>query len=477
MTSRSLRFLFSLVALAVSLPAQADSLFNLTGSEHGFGDVVGPFLLAQQASRKDRVFVLIDDRAEKVLKTVLEQPDRPLVSSREMVFVRRHDLADLPKIHRHYETFRGARRLGLTTEQVETSLREKPALTIITQDLHSPYGRPDLPAETQLSGWSEIRRGSKRLYFSAAGLGQSRLGILEDESIQPYKGKSLREQRRLAQKQFPKDSWIHRVLGGVKHPQAQLTFAYGVHNEAYDDGKWKGYPGQLASYIDGLERMARDSGRPIFVFSPNTIELIQSTLRDSSLAKILTLEQAQALSPLSTKSVYIVSTGALSAKQFVALTAASDLPYMIEGDSALSAAVRLAKPFVMLKGPWGLFGIDGLSRALSEAGATWAEKIYPIHESPGADTPNFKELSLIANDAGAFVKLSQNARSWSESLEEIASYMEGKITAEQLSHRVNDPLLSASLKSVSATTPDSAFTALLNIKSQMLRTSACRASF
>jgi hypothetical protein len=435
--------------------ASADALFNLTGSVHGFGDVVGPYLLAAQVAQKsdssNRVFLLIDERAEKVLKTYLELGDQPLKSEGRFVFVKARDLSTLPPLDRLYETFRGARKAGLSTSEIVSQLKTLPKVTLIAQDLHSAFGRDSLPPFMKVSGWSEVRTSDRTFYFSAAGLGRDRIGVLDDASILPYQNKSLTQQRELAATRFESLGLLSQILRGRIFAKARLSFAYGVHNETFRDGPWRGYPGQLASYVKGLEAIVKKSRRPVLVFSPNSKEILEQAMGPKNertpSTLVVSLEELKSKPRLSSESVYLVSTGPLSSSQFVALTAASDLPYMIEGDSALSAAVRLAKPFVMLKGPWGLFGIDGLSRALQEAGASWAPSVYPIHEQPGHDTPNFVHLEEIAQDARAFKNLARNAKSWSQQIETILSFAEGKISEESLLKEVRDPLLRASLTS------------------------------
>jgi hypothetical protein len=462
-------FLTLFFVLFGTSPARADSLFNLAGSVHGFGDVVGPYLLAKQAARHENLYLLIDDRAEKVLKTYLELGEKPLASTARMTFVRATDLPHLPPLDRFYETFRGARK-GPSTTEIESQLTTRPKITLITHDLHSPYGRESLPVNMKVSGWSEVRTADRTFYFSAAGLGSKRNGILDDDSILPFQNKTLEQQREIAAERFSPTSVVAKILRADVFSGAKLSFAYGVHNESFNEGAWRGYPGQLASYSRGLETIAAKNQTPVLVFSPNTKDVLQSTLGVSERTTVLSLEELANLKTLSTDRVYLVSTGALSSSQFVALTAASDLPYMIEGDSALSAAVRLAKPFVMLKGPWGLFGIDGLSLALTESGAPWAKSVYPIRQTPGDDTPDFSNLEEIAKDSEAFTRLGKNAQSWSERIEWILAYAEGRVPRSQLLAKIPDPLLRASLTQQG----ESSLLEMIRLKNQI---GSCRSAF
>ncbi|RZA05411.1 MAG: hypothetical protein EOP11_12875 [Proteobacteria bacterium] len=417
--------------------AKSASLYNLSGSEHGFGDVVGPFLLARAAAAKEKTYLLLDDRAEHVLKTFLESPGSlPPLSN--IVYVRKADLPALADVDRLLETFAGARG-GAVVDAANALPKGKPRTVLITQDLHSPHGRPYFPIDFQASGLGEVRGEGGTLYFSPAGLGRDRLGILGDPAVNAYADLSPAAQKAKAASLFA-DSYMGELLEKRRHPAALLSFAYGIHNEVFATERWQPYPGQFKSYLKGLRRIARQEGRPVVLFSPNKADVLRQALGGEAGA----VEEGEAFAKrkaLAKGRVYVVSTGNLSNSQFVALTAAADLPYMIEGDSAVSAAVRLGKPFVMMKGPWGLFGIDGLSRALTEAEAGWASRVYPILSEPGNDTPNFSSLDEIHRDASAFKNLRQNSRDWSSSLADIVALSEGSAEPEEIFRRWPDPML------------------------------------
>lgn len=417
--------------------AQAASLYNLTGSEHGFGDVVGPYLLAQAGANEDVTYLLLDDRAEQVLKTFLERP-AGLANSERLRFVRASDLPSLSGVTRIYETFAGAR--GGAKIDALSSLPPGERTVLVTQDLHSPYGRPYFPVEFRASGVGEVKGPRAHLFFSAAGLGRERLGILADPSVDVYANASSADRRSRAAEKFA-GSPMEALLKKERHPSALLSFAYGVHNEVFSSPRWKPYPGQFKSYVKGMARIARREGKPVVLFSPNKPEILREAMGKRAGGVLLSAEEFYAQGKLKAGRVHVVSTGNLSNSQFVALTAAADLPYLIEGDSALSAAVRMGKPFVMMKGPWGLFGIDGLSAALTEAGATWASTMYPVHDEPGNDTPNFARLDQVQDDAAAFRRLRENAQDWNRSLERITALAEGKAKPAEVLGELKDPLL------------------------------------
>ncbi len=473
---QSIRFLIVLLFhLAVSI-AEATSLFNLTGSVHGFGDVVGPYLLSKRMVESgETVYVLLDARAERVLKTFLETPGE-LVSREGIHFVRLEDLPELPKIDRLFEVFLGARSATGTNVDVRPYLRWQPETIIEAQDLHSPFGRPRFPLDLLATGVSQIKTSRGSLQFSAAGLGRERLGILVDKSVDRYVGKTLEERRALAAEVFGESSLIRELIQRTTHAEAKLGFAYGIHNEVFESEVWKPYPGQFASYLEGVKAIAQESGAPVILLSPNDRGALDKA-RGTVDAKILGLEDLAHLKSLKKKEVYVVATGPISNRQFVALTAVSDIPYLIEGDSSLSAAVRLGKPFAMLKGPWGLFGIDGLSRALSEAGATWAPTVYPIRDQQGTDAPNFSSLPQMARDTAVFSKLKANANDWAQSLLTIVALAEGRKNPVDVFAVIRDPLLRYSYETrfgkTTALRESEYFESILAAKSRL----SCRAAF
>lgn len=425
-------FLFAF-ALGLLPRAEAASLYNLMGSESGFGDVVGPYLLAKKGAAEEKTYLLLDDRAEMVMKTFLESPEA-LPAIKNIVFVRPGDLPSLHDVDRVYETFAGAR--GGAKLDPALHLPKAPRTTLVTQDLHSPHGRPYFPLPLRASGLGEVRSGAGHFYFSAAGLGRDRLGMLADPSVDAYVGLNAGDARAAAASHFGEGP-IGAILRREKHPAALLSFAYGIHNEVFANPPWKPYPGQFKSYLKGLARIARREGKPIVLFTPNKLDVLTQTGAGGAEE----LSDFAARKGLRAGQVYVVSTGKLSNSQFTALTAAADLPYLIEGDSALSAAVRLGKPFSMMKGPWGLFGIDGLSTALTEAGAPWAKDIYPILHEPGKDTPSFARLDEIRADPAAFRRLKENTRDWQSSLEAITALAEGRRAPAEVFAAVPDPLL------------------------------------
>jgi hypothetical protein len=447
MNARYICFLFVFLQLTIlKFPVFAGVLFNATGSHTGFGDVIGPFLLAKQYSKyESKIYFLVDERAEGILKIYLEKQGGLPSSEGNIEFVRVPDLNMLPQIELLVESFENARSAIGTAVSVVDKLRSLPNVTLTIQDLHSPYGRPFMSIDFLSTGLGKIESEGKRYYFSAAGLGTSRLGILVDNSVDIYVGKTFQEQQLLASEFFAEGSTINLLLRGQRHGNALVSFAYGVHNEIFQGNYWKPYPGQFKSYVEGLRKIKVKRKRPLVVFSPNKSELIRKALLGSGAdVQIFEINEFEKLSHLDAKVTYIVSTPPLSSKQFTALTAASHLPYLIEGDSTLSAAVRLGKPFLMMKAPWGLFGIDGLSRALKESGASWARRVYPIFKDPGYDTPNFSEIEDVASDTKSFQQLRSNSRDLSSSLRSIVELVQGRTNPKMTLRRLRDPVLTYS---------------------------------
>ena len=432
--------------LAASLPcvARAVSLYNLTGSAHGFGDVTGPFLLAKQdAVRGEPVYLLVDDRAEMVLRAFSQAPEGPLTTIDGMRLVREADLASLPALDRLIEPFFLARGSNKTHVKPLEKLASKPATVMVMNDLHAPFDREGLPRELVSSGLSEVKSSVSHLFFSPAGLGSKKLGILIDETVEPYVEKSAEEQRALAIEHF-QEGPVRSVLTREIHANALLSFGYGTHNEVFATDSWEPYKGQFKTLVKGMIEIAREAQKPVIYFTPNKLDVLRQALagRVPARTHLLTEAQLAVRTHLQPGEIYLVETARLSHKQFVALTAATDIPYLVEGDSALSAAVRLGKPFVMLKAPWGYFGIENMREALKEAGASWAEAVYPRSAARGKDTPDFSRLPEIWEDRAVFQNLRFLANNWSANLRAILHVAEGK-SGDALSaiRRVKDPVL------------------------------------
>ena len=435
---------FALLAASLPCVARAVSLYNLTGSAHGFGDVTGPFLLAKQdALRGEPVYLFIDERAEMVLRAFTQAPDGPLNLVDGMRIVREADLANLPPLDRVFEPFFLARGKSPTFRDPLPKLKAKPSTVMVMNDLHAPFEREGLPRELVSSGLSEVKTSVSHLFFSPAGLGSQKLGILTDETVEPYVEKSIEEQRALAAEHFAEGP-IRNVLTRMSHPNALLSFGYGTHNEVFATDSWDPYPGQFKTLVRGMIEIAREAQKPVIYFTPNKLEVLREALAGRVPARTHLLTEAQLASRahLQPGEIYLVETARLSHKQFVALTAATDIPYLVEGDSALSAAVRLGKPFVMLKAPWGYFGIENMREALKEAGAKWAEAVYPRSATRGKDIPDFSRLQEIYEDKAVFQNLRFLANNWSANLRAVLHIAEGRSSdALTAIRRVKDPVL------------------------------------
>ena len=442
---------FSMAILFLLLTANQASaetiLYNFTGSYHGFGDVVGPYLLArQELSPKNQVYLLLDDRAEKIMRIFLERPHGELSDNQNFKFVREADLPSLPPIARVVESFVLAREAVGPIVDVKSLLSSPIGLTIITEDMHSPSANGVTFTNDLAIGLGEATSPNGHFFFSAAGASAGRIGILKDESVEALA--RMPEQTRRAQvaSSFVVGSKIRAIIERSVFPEALLTLAYGIHNEVYDDGYWKPFPGQFRSYVNGLTKISQTKHQPVIVFTPNKFDLVKEAIGDQLLSlkknqRIFLVQESDLdqLASLENDSVYVVVTNPLSNRQFTGVTSVSDLPYMIEGDSAVSAAIQLGKPFVMMKGPWGFWGIESLGTALKQTGAKWATKVYPVGLASAA--PDFSHLSEIASDTDSFTRLKAQTKDWSQSLHYIARLAKDSSLAEKVFAKIGDPVL------------------------------------
>ena len=107
--------------------------------------------------------------------------------------------------------------------------------------------------------------------------------------------------------------------------------------------------GQTRDYLKSIENL-NGNGTPTIVFTPNTEQQIRKTMSQTPV-NILRLEEIMARKPLENR-VYVVPTGKISSEIFSGLISISDFPVFLEGNTAVSTALRLNILFVMYRSLW-----------------------------------------------------------------------------------------------------------------------------
>ena len=188
--------------------------------------------------------------------------------------------------------------------------------------------------------------GPREFDLSAAGIGPNENGIYRDFVAASTKGKThaqLLDEIKLYAAQIPDPSVGEKVLQVLDNkvlvgPRV-ISLAYGISSGAVKR--------QANDYFKGLATWARENKTSVIVFTPSGYKINSN----SDLAA--TVKVVDKTSPLPAKAnvgnVYVLKTGTMPHELFVKLMAASQLPPVIAGDGALSAAISIGKPFVMTR--------------------------------------------------------------------------------------------------------------------------------
>ena len=319
-------------------------VFDITGSRHGQGDVIGVFSIAEgmrQFFPEDSFYLVYDKRAKTTLTSTYGSLE-DISSAVEIKFID-HTLfktSDLElEADYSFQTFFGGRWIHHFTE---VAWNTKDTIHFIVDTMHGDT-------------FDEVRFDGFHIYFKPAGVGPKRSGILKDPNVRKIKKilnrKSRKKQREIIAKFFP-DSPLQGVLSDES---IKIAFAYGVHNETVKMGdNKKAVPrlqGQTLSYLKSLFKNHTGTS-PTVVLTPHSPD----QLREAGVPqkRILTPDTPDLLKKIRKrkKSVAILSLGKLNGLQFNGLIAISDEPILGEGNNTLSGAIQLGKKFIVLESPW-----------------------------------------------------------------------------------------------------------------------------
>ena len=318
-------------------------VFDITGSRHGQGDVVGVFSIAEgmrQFFPEDSFYLVYDRNAEDILTSTYGKLED--ISSKVGINFIHETLFKTSEVELEadysFQTFFGGRWLHHFTD---LAWNTKDTVHFIVDTMHGDT-------------FDEVRFDGFHIYFKPAGVGPKRSGILKDPNVRRIEKilnrKSKQEQRKIIAKFFP-DSPLQQVL---KDESLKIAFAYGVHNETVKIQRKKPVErlqGQTRSYLEALFKNHTLTS-PTVVLTPHSPD----QLREAGVPKkrILTLDTPDLLNKIKkrTKSVAVLSLGKLNGLQFNGLIAIADEPILGEGNNTLSGAIQLGKKFIVLESPW-----------------------------------------------------------------------------------------------------------------------------
>ena len=254
-------------------------VFDITGSHHGQGDVVGVFSIAEGMRNifnhsKDSFHLIYDENAENVLRNTYGTIDE-IHAQTTISFLAAKDVKDSHlKADYSFQTFFGGRKIHHFTDLPWSTAN---TAHFIVDTMHGYT-------------FDEARFDGFHLYFKPAGIGPNRSGILKDPNVKKIE-KKLENKKKTKQREiiagfFP-DSPLHEVL---KDTSIKIAFAYGVYNETVkmeNSQPVTRLQGQTRSYLEALfKNHTRTS--PTVVLTPHSPD----QLREAGVPqkRILTLD-------------------------------------------------------------------------------------------------------------------------------------------------------------------------------------------
>jgi hypothetical protein len=349
-------------------------VFDLTGSFHGSGDIMGPIwtlldLKKRINERNDfpaHFVVLLDKRAELTMKALYKK--HTLVELEKFLgitIIRPSQVATQPPADYLFQLFYGGRRIE--SFDYHPLVDPRKTWTIVSNTMHGNH-------------FDEVRRGQEWFHFKPPGLGQDRSGIVTPPSAEVLGKKNPLQKKQILWQDLLLTPALRplQILFNQKanvYPHVKFGFIYGIHNEILHREYFPHLQGQTKSYLQTLARINQKES-PIVVFTPNSQEEVQQAILNDRQFQTLTIDDLNRRRPLKNK-VYICSINKIAQDLFQKFMAVSDFPVLLEGNVSISAALRLKIPFVMFRSIWNGPQIDSLIALEKMANQThFYEKAY-----------------------------------------------------------------------------------------------------
>lgn len=314
---------------------ELDMLVNLVGAYNGFGDVTGPLwtmLDLKEILPKMRIAAIIDDYSYGLLKEMYQFNDISeldkligvnFISPKQARMIRSSNII--------LELFSGGRN---NLVQRNHPFKTSNTRLIVSDTMHG-FSLDYLKTQNDV-----------QLYFNPPGVGKDRSGLINNPEINQYSNKSISERRKIAADHFS-HGLVKSILNQNLFKDAKIGFMYGAHNTVRREDYLSV---QTKTFLTEVKKI-NSPNSPLIVFTPNKFELLHELLGSSF--KVWTPNELQSLSHLENR-LYLLSLGPVSNIQFTGLMSSTDVPIIIEGNSAVSTALRLSIPFVMFRSPWNM---------------------------------------------------------------------------------------------------------------------------
>jgi hypothetical protein len=434
------------------------------GTRGGNGDVAASYLTALDLLRRHhfqgRMTFIVDDASARILSKLVGktiQSGQSLFGNRIQVY----RLSEIPK--------------DLPTADLYLALANPSGSELFSHDLSEQSGPKHFEGSNEVGipitnrtvritqtvlGNTEngnsrnpnglLRIGDEKLGLSPAGFATQEAGIYYDPVALGLRTQTQEQVRRfvLSSLGHAPDSSVRemvtnliakRTLGG-----SSVGLVYGITASSV---KW-----QFEDYLKGLSRKADRLEKSYTLITPSGFSL--DDIRDPALRrKITVLEKGDAVPLKATPGrIYVVKTGTLPHRMFVGLMALSEIPPVVAGDGALSAALALGKPFAMTRVDWNRRNIANLGLLLKDAGGSKShalneaiQEVYPRDAVPklaiAQDLAGHKDL--YSRLLGKIPSLTDNMLESARAALEVQDTISG--VNEKIS-KIKDPVLRESLE-------------------------------
>lgn len=355
---------------------------NLMGAHTGFGDVIPVFWTLLEFRKKPEyekltIIAILDKYAYLGLKSTYGITDLNEFSKRMNIsFISSRQAKVITQAKYILELFSAGRTAAF---QKDHHFSGKKSIVVVSDNMHSE------PLD-------HLTYKDIMLHFNPPGFGEKRNGIFANPDCMSFVGKSLRQNKRIASRAFSREHMSSEFRGNIvqnilskkeKFLTVKTSFLYGAHNTLGHYGAH--LPDQTNSFLHALKKVSSPDN-PVIVFTPNKAAHLEEVLQGKF--KIWTLDELGSLTHLKNE-VYLVSVGTIPNRQFVSLIASSDLPVIVEGNSAISTAILLEKPFLIFRSQWNYRQIkDIIDLEKAKSYSMHFEDAYPDNK----ELPKFEKI-------------------------------------------------------------------------------------
>ena len=387
----SLVAVFAYADLNSELKDFQNIMIDVRGSRGGKGDVAAGFLTARDLIERGKfegtIVFIIDDQSGEILSKLYGksvQSGTVFDSGK----VRFYKLDALPSTIRPADlyfslanpsgTIRYSNDLAIVSSNLSQTAGKIPITKNTVVIVQTVLGNTENVNSVNPNGLLQFR--GRNYAISPAGIGKNENGIYWDPVAAKLRGKSKSDTKNIiinALELLPANDEKRLLVEGVLKNKvlqnSHVGLVYGVTATSVKE--------QFERYLTGLGTEAEKKGKSYTLITPSGFSL--NDLQNPSLREKIEVITSAGEIPVTAKpgKIYIIKTGALPHEIFVGLMAYSDIPPLVAGDGAMSAAINLGRPFVMTRVKWNEKNIANLktlliSNAQSDAEIALYERVY-----------------------------------------------------------------------------------------------------